>query len=145
MQRCVINCNLLNRTSVCHIQQRKRLILGKICWLVFEIWFFWAKNEWQIGFNYIFVGAHVLICSKAKLTSVQKGCFFSRKYDLARSYFKFAHIRRRRWQNCQKAWSCSICIQITLLEVLWSITCPHEHFPIQLLTFFNPLSCVDTG
>ena len=77
MQRCVINCNLLNRTSVCHIQQRERLILGKIYWLVFEIWFFWAKNEWRIGFIYIFVGAHVLICSKAKLTSVQKGWFLA--------------------------------------------------------------------
>ena len=77
MQRCVINCNLINRTSVCHIQQQQRLILGKICWWVFEIWFFWAKNEWRIGFIYIFVGAHVLICSKAKLTSVQKGWFLA--------------------------------------------------------------------
>ena len=77
MQRCVINCNLLNLTSVWHIQQRQRLVLGKMCWLVFEIWFFWAKNEWRIGSIYIFVGVHVLICSKAKLTSVQKGWFLA--------------------------------------------------------------------
>ena len=41
------------------------------------IWFFRAKNEWRIGSIYIFVGVHVLICSKAKLTSVQKGWFLA--------------------------------------------------------------------
>ena len=145
MQRCVINCNLLNRTSVCHIQQRQRLILGKIYWLVFEIWFFWAKNEWRIGFIYIFL--LVPMCWSVPRQSLLqcKRVVFSRKDELARSFFKYVHIRRRRWQNFQKAWSSSICIQITPLEVQWSITFPHEYFPIQLLTSFYPLNGVDTG